>query len=129
MKDTKLSPRTVDNYIADVPEPARAMLAKMRTSIRAVLPAEATEVISYRMPAFKLDKVLVWYAAFQDHCSLFPAAAVIEQFKAELAGYKVSKGTVQIPLDKPVPVALIKKMVCARLEMYSIENANRKRKS
>lgn len=129
MKNAKALPTTVAEYLAGIPDPARAHLAKMRAAIQAVLPVEAAEVISYQMPAFKLDKVLVWYAAFQNHCSLFPTPAVLEQFKAELAGFKVSKGTVQIPLDKPVPVVLIKKLVRARLEMYSIENANRKRKS
>jgi len=106
---------SVDQYLAATPELARAMLIKMRAAIRSALPAEATEVISYKMPAFKLKNVVVWFAAFQDHCSLFPAAAVIGQFKAELAAYKTSKGTVQFPLDKPLPIALIKKLVKARL--------------
>lgn len=91
------------------------MLVKMRAAIRSALPAEATQVISYKIPAFKLKKILVWFAAFQDHCSLFPTAAVLQQFKSELSSYKTSKGTVQFPLDKPMPLALIKKLVKARL--------------
>lgn len=128
MKKAKASPTTVDEYLAGVPDPARVQLAKMRAVIRATLPAEATEVISYRMPAFKLDNVLVWYAAFQDHCSLFPTAAVIDQFKDDLMGYKISKGTVQLRLDAPLPVRLIKKLVKARLEMCASGGTSRKRK-
>lgn len=109
------APKNVDDYLADTPEPARAMLIKMRAAIRSALPAEAAEVISYRMPAFKLNKVLVWFAAFRDHCSLFPTALVLAQFKSELAGYKTAKGTVQFPFDKPLPTPLIKKLVKARL--------------
>jgi uncharacterized protein YdhG (YjbR/CyaY superfamily) len=112
----KLPIENVNQYLAATPEPARAMLAKIRASIRSALPAEATEVISYKIPAFRLKNIVVWFAAFQDHCSLFPTAAVIEQFKAELATYKTSKGTVQFPLEKPLPLALIKKLVKARLE-------------
>jgi uncharacterized protein YdhG (YjbR/CyaY superfamily) len=67
------------------------------------------------MPAFRGDHVLVWYAAFADHCSLFPGASILEQLKDELAGFKTSKGTVQFPLDKPLPVALIKRIVKARI--------------
>ena len=108
--------QNVDEYLAVAPEPARAMLAKMRAAIRSALPAEATEVISYQIPAFRLKKVLVWIAAFQKHCSLFPTAAVLEQFKDELKEFKTSKGTVHFPLDKPLPTALIKRMVKARLQ-------------
>jgi len=106
----------IDSYIAGVAEPARSMLAKMRAAIRSALPSDAAEVISYRMPAFRLKKVLVWYAAFQDHCSLFPTAAVLDQFRDELTRSKTSKGTVQFPLDGPLPSALIKKLVKARLK-------------
>jgi uncharacterized protein YdhG (YjbR/CyaY superfamily) len=112
----KSSPANVDEYVAATPEPARAMLSKMRAAIRSALPAEATEVISYRMPAFRLNKVLVWYAAFRDHCSLFPTGAVLTQYQTELAAYKTSKGTVQFPFDKPLPLSLIKKVVKSRLE-------------
>jgi uncharacterized protein YdhG (YjbR/CyaY superfamily) len=91
------------------------MLTEMRGAIRSAVPRDATEIISYRMPAFRRDGVLVWYAAFADHCSLFPGASVLERFKDELAGFKTSKGTVQFPLDKPLPVALIKRIVKARV--------------
>jgi uncharacterized protein YdhG (YjbR/CyaY superfamily) len=79
------------------------------------VPADTTEVISYGIPAFKHKKVLVWYAAFANHCSLFPTASVIEAFKGELKGFSASKGTVHFPLKKPMPIELIKKMVRARV--------------
>lgn len=87
----------------------------MRLVIRSVVPKEATEVISYRIPAFRQKKIIVWYAAFSGHCSLFPTAAVIDKFRDELKGYTISKGTIQFPLDKPLPSGLIKRIVKARL--------------
>ena len=109
------APKTVSQYMASVPAPARAAVKKIREAIRSVVPAEATEVISYGIPAFRQKRVLVWYAAFSDHCSLFPTAAVIAEFSDELKGYSTSKGTLHFPLSKPMPVALIKKLVKARL--------------
>ena len=107
--------KDVDEYIVRAPEPARSALNKIRATIRSVVPRDAAEIISYRIPAFKHGKVLVWYAAFSNHCSLFPTASVIEIFKDELKGFSTSKGTIHFPLDKPVPVALIKKLVKARI--------------
>lgn len=107
--------RAVADYFQAVPLPARNVLEKLRLIIRSVVPKDATEVISYRIPAFRQKKVIVWYAAFSDHCSLFPAAAVIEKFKDELEGYRISKGTIQFPLDKPLPSGLIKRIVKTRL--------------
>lgn len=109
------APTTVDEYLAGVSEPARGTLNKIRTAIRSAVPPEATEIISYKIPAFKHKRVLIWFAAFSNHCSLFPTAAVIEEFKNELKGYTLSKGTIQFPTDKPLPAALVKKMVKARL--------------
>ena len=109
------APKDVDDYLAGVPEPARSTLNKMRAAIRSAVPAEATETISYGMPAFKHKRVLVWLAAFSNHCSLFPTASVIEAFKKELKGFTTSKGTIQFPTDKPLPAALVKKLVKARV--------------
>ncbi len=109
------APKNVDEYLAGVPEPARGTLNKMRAAIRSAAPREATEIISYGMPAFKHNGVLVWFAAFSDHCSLFPTAAVIEAFKTELKGFSTSKGTIHFPTDRPLPAALVKKMVKARV--------------
>jgi uncharacterized protein YdhG (YjbR/CyaY superfamily) len=111
---------TVDKYLALVPQPARSTLNKIRDVIRSAVPPRTIEVISYRIPAFKIDTperkgVIVWYAAFADHCSLFPTASVIEKFKEELKDYRLSKGTIQFPLDNPLPAALLKKLVRARL--------------
>ena len=107
--------QTVGEYFAAVPEPARSALEAMREAIRSVVPAEATEVISYRIPAFKHNRVLVWYAAFSEHCSLFPTASVIEAFKDELKGFSTAKGTIHFPLDKPLPTSLLKRIVKARV--------------
>jgi uncharacterized protein YdhG (YjbR/CyaY superfamily) len=109
------APQNVDDYIASVPEPARSTLHKMRAAIRSAVPSEATEIISYRMPAFRHNGVLVWFAAFTDHCSLFPTAAVIEKFKNELKSFSTFKGTIHFPIDKPLPIALIKKLVKSRV--------------
>lgn len=115
VKAAKAAVTTVDQYFAAASTPARAALMQIREAIRSVVPHDATEIISYKIPAFKHKKMLVWYAAFAEHCSLFPTAAVIGQFKDELEGYSTSKGTVHFPLAKPMPVELIKRMVEARL--------------
>jgi uncharacterized protein YdhG (YjbR/CyaY superfamily) len=109
------APKNVDEYLAGVPEPARSTLSKIRATIRSAVPPEATETISYGIPAFRYKRVLVWFAAFSNHCSLFPTASVNEAFKDELKGFTISKGTIQFPTDKPLPVALVKKMVKARV--------------
>jgi uncharacterized protein YdhG (YjbR/CyaY superfamily) len=109
--------KTVEEYLAAIPEPARSTFDKLRATIRSVVPAEATETISYQMPAIRHKGVLVWYAAFSNHCSLFPTAAVMDEFKNELKSFTTSKGTVQFPLDKPLPVALIKKIVKTRVAL------------
>jgi uncharacterized protein YdhG (YjbR/CyaY superfamily) len=107
--------KSVDEYLAAVPEPARSTLENIRTTIRAVVPKETTEVISYGIPGFKHNGMLVWYAAFADHCSFFPTPSVIKAFEKELKGYRISKGTIQFPVDKPLPAALVKKMVKMRI--------------
>ena len=88
---------------------------RLREAILSIVPGDSTEVISYGIPAFKRGKVLVWYAAFANHCSLFPTASVIEALKGELKGWTTSRGTVQFPHDKPLPITLIKKIVKARV--------------
>ena len=118
---SKIVPKNVDEYLAGIPQPARGIFNKMRSVIRSAVPAQATEVISYRIPAFKDNVVLVWFAAFSKHCSMFPTAAVIEAFKDELKGFSTSKGTIQFPTDKPLPTALIKKLVKARVAQNESE--------
>jgi len=109
------APKNIDAYLAGVPEPARTTLNKIRAAIWSALPPEATETISYRIPAFKYKGILVWFAAFSDHCSLFPTASIVETFKNDLKGYFTSKGTIQFPVDRPLPTALVKKIVKARV--------------
>jgi uncharacterized protein YdhG (YjbR/CyaY superfamily) len=110
----KPAPKTVDEYLANVSEPARSSLEKIRAVIRSVVPAEATEVISYRIPMFKYKGMLVGFAAFSNHCSLFPGA-LPEAFQDELRHFPTSKGTICFPVDKPLPAALVKKLVKARI--------------
>jgi uncharacterized protein YdhG (YjbR/CyaY superfamily) len=128
--NSSTAPQTVEQYHARVPEPARSTLNKVRArikeiTIRSAAPAETTEVISYGIPASKINQpkrkgILMWYAAFSDHCSLFPTASVIKTFKEDLKDYTLSKGTIHFPVDEPLPAALLKKMVKARLaEMES----------
>jgi uncharacterized protein YdhG (YjbR/CyaY superfamily) len=113
---SRKAPKNTDEYLALVPEPARTTLSKMRATIRSVAPAEATEAISYGMPSFRYKGGLVGFAAFSGHCSFFPmSAALIEQFKDDLKNYETAKGTIRFPLDKPLPAALIKKFVKARI--------------
>jgi uncharacterized protein YdhG (YjbR/CyaY superfamily) len=118
-------PTSVEAYLAALPAGSRAALENLRTTIGAAAP-EATEAISYQMPAFRIHgRILVYYAAFQDHCSLFPASMkVIADHAVELAGYDVSKGTIRFRADKPLPDALVTRIVKARIE----ENAVRRRR-
>ena len=120
-------PKDVDEYLTNVPEPARTTLSKLRASIRSAVPKEATEGISYGMPAFKYKGPLVYFAAFARHCSFFPgSASLIGEFEDELKNYHTSKGTIQFPVDKPLPAALVKKMVKARVAQNDLKKAGGK---
>jgi uncharacterized protein YdhG (YjbR/CyaY superfamily) len=111
-----VKPKTVDDYLARVPEPARSSLKKVRAAVWSVAPSETTEGISYGIPMFKYQGMLFGFAAFKNHCSLFPTSlAVMDTFKDELRAFEVSKGTIRFPLDKPPSAALIKKLVKTRL--------------
>lgn len=112
----RVKPKTVDEYLMQVPEPARTSLKRVRTAVWSVAPPETTEGISYGIPMFKYQGMLFGYAAFRQHCSLFPTSlAVMSAFKDQLQGFDVSKGTIRFPGDKPPSAALIKKLVKARL--------------
>ena len=115
----KAAPKSVAEYVRRMPDSARSNFAKLRAAIRSAVPKQASETISYGIPAFR-DKpgIIVWFAAFSKHCSLFPTAAVIAACKKELEGYSVSKGTVQFPNSRPLPAPLVKKLVKARLAQY-----------
>lgn len=117
MMKAKASAKTVDEYLAGTPEPARSTLKHVRAVIKSVVPKETTEVISYRIPMFKYKGMLVGYAAFAKHCSLFPTGSgVIERFAKELKPYRTSKGTIQFLSGKPLPDALLKKIVKQRIK-------------
>jgi uncharacterized protein YdhG (YjbR/CyaY superfamily) len=105
---------TVDEYISQFPEDVQSILLKIRAAIRESAP-EAVEKISYQMPAFHQNGVLVWFAAHKHHIGFYPTGSGIEAFKEELAGYKSSKGAVQFPLDKPIPYELIGEIVKFRV--------------
>jgi uncharacterized protein YdhG (YjbR/CyaY superfamily) len=108
----KAPAKNVDKYLADIPEPAKSTLKHIRAVIRSVVPTETTEVISYGIPMFKYNGMLVGYAAFKNHCSLFPTGSgVLDRFEKELKGYRTSKGTIQFPSDKPLSDALVRKIV------------------
>jgi uncharacterized protein YdhG (YjbR/CyaY superfamily) len=110
------APKDIDEYLAGIPEPARSTLNKVRAAIRSAAPAETTEAISYGIPTFKYKGSLIAFAAFSNHCSLFPmSGSVIEMFKDELKAFQTSKGTIRFPIDKPLSAALLKKMVKARV--------------
>ena len=103
-------------YFSGLPPPVRKRMKEIRDMVRAIAP-DAVEVFSYGIPGFKLDgKPLVWYAAFAHHTSLYPMTASIRKaHAAALEGYKMSTGTVQFPLDKPLPTGLVKRLIKARL--------------
>ncbi len=108
--------KTVDEYLAAVPEPARSTLKEVRAAIRAAAPAVTTEIISYGIPMYKYKGMLIGYAAFPKHCSLFLAtSSLLKMFKDELSRYKTSKGTIRFPTDQPLPASLVKKIVKARV--------------
>jgi len=116
MKRPSTKPKSVDEYLTSVPEPARGTLNKIRSTIRSAAPSEATEAISYGIPTIKYKGSLVAFAAFSKHCSLFPMSyAVITSLKDELKRFEVSKGTIRFPVDKPLPATLVKKVVKARI--------------
>ena len=115
------TPRTIDEYLAGVPEPARATLKKIRAAIRSAAPPEAAETISYRIPAFKYNGTLMWFAAYSDHCSLFPTASIVRMLKKELKGFSTSKGTIHFPTDRPLPAGLVRKLVKARVAQNEVK--------
>ena len=122
---SKAVPHDIDEYLAGVAEPARSTLSRVRATIRSTVPAEATEGIGWRMPLFKYKGLLVSFAAFSEHCSLFPMSpSVMAAFNKELKDFPQTKGSIHFPLDKPLPAALVKKLVKARM----VENERKKRR-
>lgn len=125
--DAKNAPaKDVDEYLAGVPKEARATLEKLRQTIRAAAPA-ASEGISYQMPMYKQHGMVIGFAAFKNHCSIFPGSAVMDAHKEELKRYDTSKGTIRFPASKPPPAALIKKLVKARIKENEERASNKRR--
>ncbi|MBP7733005.1 MAG: DUF1801 domain-containing protein [Caldisericia bacterium] len=110
-----IKPKSVDEYISWFPPEVAGKLEILRQTIAKAAP-EAKETISYSMPAFEFHGVLCYFAAFKDHLSFFPTSSGVEAFKDELRDYKTSKGTIQLPLDKPLPLELITRIVKFRFE-------------
>lgn len=115
----------IDSYIADYPTEVQEKLQQMRTHIRSLVP-EATEAISYGIPTFKLGGNLVHFGGFKNHVGFFPGASGVAAFEGELKGYHTSKGTIQFPLDKPLPLELISRIVKFRVE-ESLAKAKKKK--
>lgn len=115
--------KTIDEYIRGFPEPVRTLLSELRSTIRSAAP-EAAEKLSYGIPTFYLHGNLVHFGAFKRHIGFFPAPSGIEAFRRELASYKTAKGTVQFPLDKPLPLDLITRIVKFRVAENSRERSS-----
>ena len=107
--------KTIDEYIKAFPDDVQRILEKMRKTIRDAAPG-ALEEISYQMPAFKLNGALVYFAAFKNHIGFYPTSSGIKQFKKELSRYQGGKGSVQFPIEKPIPYDLVKKIVIFRMK-------------
>lgn len=114
-------PGNIDEYIIQFPVETQVLLQKLRETIRKVAPG-AKEVISYGMPAFRQNGILVYFAAFKNHIGFYPTPLPIRVFKEELSEFKTSKGAIQFPLNKPLPVLLIKKIVKFRVEEDSVKS-------
>jgi uncharacterized protein YdhG (YjbR/CyaY superfamily) len=121
MKATAVT--NVNEYIADFPAATRQMLKQLRSAIKETAP-EAEEYIGYQMPAYKLHGILVYFAGYKNHIGFYPGTAALEKFSREVEGFKTSKGTVQFPLDQPLPLKLIRDMVKFRVK----ENMQKQKK-
>lgn len=119
-------PNSINEYIASFPENVQKLLEQIRSIIQKAAP-EATETISYAMPTFKLNGILVHFAAFQNHIGFYALPSGNEAFQKELSAYKTGKGSIQFPLNEPLPEALITKIVKFRIQ-ENIEKAEMKKK-
>jgi uncharacterized protein YdhG (YjbR/CyaY superfamily) len=107
--------KDIDSYIKAAPQNTRALLKAMRATIRKAAPM-ATEAISYGIPTYRLKGNLVHFGAFKDHVSFFPTPSGVSAFKKELLKFRIAKGNIQFPLDKPLPLGLIRKIVVFRVK-------------
>ena len=112
----RAKPQSVDQYIAACPPEARAILRKLRSTIKRAAPPEAEEIISYRMPAFKLRGILIYFAAFKNHIGIFPPIRGDAKLEAAVAKYAGPKGNLKFPLDQPFPYSLAERIVKFRVK-------------
>lgn len=126
MKNAQASKRNIDQYIAAFPPDVQEILEQIRTTIREAAP-EAEEAIKYRVPTFVLNENLVHFAAFKNHVGFYPTPSGIEKFKDELSSYEGAKGSVRFPIDKPMPLRLIKKIVAFRVKEVQAKAAAKKK--
>ena len=110
-----IAPPAVESYITSFPKKTQELLRQVRATIKKAAPA-AEETISYQMPAYKYAGMLVFFAGYEKHIGFYPTPSGIESFKKELAAFKTAKGSIQFPLDKPLPLALISKIVKFRMK-------------
>jgi uncharacterized protein YdhG (YjbR/CyaY superfamily) len=127
MKTKSGLPKTIDEYIAGYPRDVQDILQEIRSIVRSAVP-EAQEAIKYQIPTFVLNENLVHFAAFQKHIGFYPTPSGIQEFKDELAAYDSAKGSVQFPLDRPIPYTLIKKIAQFRAKEARERIAAKKRK-
>ena len=123
----KAAPATIDDYLAPLPADQRAALQDLRRQILAAAPG-ATECISYGMPGFRLDGVLVWMGAAKSHCAFYPSG-LVEAFAGQLAGFDTSKGTIRFQPGKPLPPELVRAIVARRVEQDEARAAARRAKA
>ena len=121
----EIAVKNIDTYLALQPEKVRITLEKIRAAIKSAAPG-AEETISYQVPTFKYYGMLISFAGFKNHCSIFPGPAAIEQFKDELQAFQTSKGTIQFTVEKPLPLTLVKKIVKARMQANLEKAATKK---
>jgi uncharacterized protein YdhG (YjbR/CyaY superfamily) len=126
MQTDETGPKNIDEYIAGFPPDIQAILQQIRATIRVAAP-DAEETISYQMPTFTLKGILVHFAAHEKHIGFYPTPSGIEKFQNALSGYKSAKGSVQFPLDKPIPFDLIAEIVRFRVK-ENVEKAEAKKK-
>jgi uncharacterized protein YdhG (YjbR/CyaY superfamily) len=127
MKEGSAAPKNIDEYIAGFPDYIQKLLDEIRATIRQAAP-DAEEAISYQMPVYKLNGILVYFAAYKNHIGFYPTSSATEVFMGQLSDFKCSKGTIRLPLDKPLPLSLITDIVIFRVEENMTKAEAKKKK-